>query len=231
MNESIAMIERVAAALGPLLDEVVFVGGAVVRLLVTDPSITEFRTTDDVDVIVEITSRGAFAEFEDKLREIGFRNLSYPGAPLCRWVVEGTVVDVMPTEERLLGFSNRWYTEAVRTAHTVTMPSGARVRVIDPIVFIATKLEAFSHRGNEDPIGSRDIEDVISVVDGRPELTESFGNATASVQEFIREILASLIATVGFRNAVLGYLPHSPTAQQRYTTIMQRFQTITQEHP
>lgn len=231
MNESIAMIERVTAALGPLSKDVVFVGGAVVRLLVTDPSITEFRTTDDVDVIVEITSRGAFAEFEDQLREIGFRNVTYPGAPLCRWDVDGTIVDVMPTEERLLGFSNRWYPEAIRTAHAVALPSGTSVRVIDPVVFIATKLEAFSKRGNNDPIGSRDIEDVISVVDGRPDLPEEFLTAAASVQTFIRQVLITLIATVGFRNAVLGYLSHSPAAQQRYTTIMQRFQTITQEHP
>lgn len=165
MNESIARIERVTAALGPLSKDVVFVGGAVVRLLVTDPSITEFRTTDDVDVIVEITSRGAFAEFEDQLREIGFRNVTYPGAPLCRWDVDGTTVDV------------------------------------------------------------------ISVVDGRPDLPEEFLTAAASVQTFIRQALIILIATVGFRNAVLGYLPLSPAAQQRYTTIMQRFQTITQEHP
>lgn len=48
MNESIAMIERVAAALGALSEEVVFTGGAVVRLLVTDPAVTDFRVTDDV---------------------------------------------------------------------------------------------------------------------------------------------------------------------------------------
>ncbi|MFP4210984.1 MAG: hypothetical protein ACLFR8_07060 [Alkalispirochaeta sp.] len=231
MNESIAMIERVTAALGPLSKEVVFVGGAVVRLLVTDPSITEFRTTDDVDVIVEITSRGAYAEFEDQLREIGFQNVSYPGAPLCRWDIDGTIVDVMPTEERLLGFSNRWYPEAIRTAPTVALPSGSTVRIIDPVVFIATKLEAFSQRGNNDPIGSRDIEDVISVVDGRPDLPEEFRTTAAEVQTFIRQALTTLITTIGFRNAVLGYLPHDPVAQQRYTTIMQRFQTITQEHP
>ncbi|TVQ23360.1 MAG: hypothetical protein EA383_14190 [Spirochaetaceae bacterium] len=136
----------------------------------------------------------------------------------------------MPTEERLLGFSNRWYPEAIRTAHSLALPSGTSVRIIDPVVFIATKLEAFSQRGNNDPIGSRDIEDVISVVDGRPDLPKDFQSAAASVQSFIRQALTILITTVGFRNAVLGYLPHSPTAQQRYTTIMQRFQTITQEH-
>lgn len=51
MNGSVAMIEHVARPLSPLSMEVVFVGGAVVRLLVTDPSATEFRTTDDVDVM------------------------------------------------------------------------------------------------------------------------------------------------------------------------------------
>lgn len=229
MNRSIAMIDAVATHLGPLSQEVVFVGGAVVRLLVVDSSITEFRMTDDVDVIVEIASRGAFAEFEEKLRKIGFRNVSYPGAPLCRWEIEGTIVDVMPTDEQLLGFSNRWYREAVRTADTATLPSGISVRIIDPVVFVATKLEAFRQRGNGDPIGSRDIEDVIAVVDGRPDLHREIIAADPEVQTFIRGTLFPLISTVGFRNAVLGYLPRSATAQQRYTTVMQRFQTFTQE--
>lgn len=156
MNGSVAMIEHVARHLSPLSMEVVFVGGAVVRLLVTDPSVTEFRTT-----------------------------------------------------------------------HAVKLPSGASVRIIDPVVFIATKIEAFSQRGNNDPIGSRDIEDVISVVDGRPDLHGEFQTAAASVRTFVRHALAKLINTVGFRNAVLGYLPRSPKAQQRYETIMHRFQTIT----
>jgi hypothetical protein len=70
MTEAIVMIERVAAALGPLCQEVVFVGGAVVRLLVTDPGINEFRLTDDVDVIIDVASRRALADLDVTLRYV-----------------------------------------------------------------------------------------------------------------------------------------------------------------
>ena len=46
----------VAKALGALTDEVVFVGGAVVGLLLTDPAAPRPRPTKDVDVIVEVAS-------------------------------------------------------------------------------------------------------------------------------------------------------------------------------
>ena len=96
------------------------------------------------------------------------------------------------------------------------------------VVFLATKLEAFGQRGNSDPIGSRDIEDIISVVDGRPELLDQLPAAAPPVRPFIREALTPLEATMAFRNAVLGYLPHSPKGQQRYVSIIQRFESITQ---
>jgi hypothetical protein len=65
---SIEMLEAAAAALGDLLGEVVFVGGATIGLWITDPAAPPPRPTKDVDVIVEVASRGAFHEFEQRLR-------------------------------------------------------------------------------------------------------------------------------------------------------------------
>jgi hypothetical protein len=54
------MLESAAAALGPLVDgDVVFVGGATIALWTTDQAASDFRPTDDVDVIVEVASRSA----------------------------------------------------------------------------------------------------------------------------------------------------------------------------
>jgi hypothetical protein len=51
----------VARLLRPLLGEVVFVGGAVKGLLVTDEAAAGPRTTLDVDAIAEITSYAEYA--------------------------------------------------------------------------------------------------------------------------------------------------------------------------
>lgn len=75
-----------------------------------------------------------------------------------------------PAAENVLGFSNRWYDLALRTARIVQLPGGGLpVRLIRPDCFLATKLEAFEDRGAGDYLGSHDLEDVLSVVDGRSE--------------------------------------------------------------
>ena len=105
-----------AQFLRPLLDELVFVGGAVTGLLMTDEAAGEPRPTLDVDAIVEITSYAQYTLFGERLRALGFNEDTSDGAPVCRWVQQQTLLDVMPLEERILGFSNRWYRAAMRTA-------------------------------------------------------------------------------------------------------------------
>jgi hypothetical protein len=93
-----------AAALRLLLEELVFVGGCVTGLLATDEAAGASRITIDVDAIAEITSYAEYAKFGDRLRVLGFTEDASEGAPLCRWVHRQTVLDVMPLEEKILGF-------------------------------------------------------------------------------------------------------------------------------
>ena len=91
-------LRPVAQALGPLREEVVFVGGSVLPLQISDPAVTDLRPTLDVDVIIEVASRSAYADLETQLRQLGFTHDRSEGAPICRWVVAETIVDVMPTD-------------------------------------------------------------------------------------------------------------------------------------
>lgn len=103
MPEEIAVVARILAQLG--MDDVVFVGGATVGLFLTDPSSPEARHTLDVDVITPVTSRSAFYTLEERLRAAGF---SQPqSGPICRWLIGGVTVDLMPPFEDILGFTNR----------------------------------------------------------------------------------------------------------------------------
>src|SRR5690349_61169 len=110
---NLAMIRHIAARLGHLRDRVVFLGGAATALLITDSAAPDVRATIDVDVIVEIASRGDYYRLSDALRSAGFAEDVSEGAPVCRWLVDGLAVDVMPTDEEILGFSNRWYKDAM----------------------------------------------------------------------------------------------------------------------
>ncbi len=131
--ENIRMLELAAKHLGHLLAEVVFVGGATVELWITDEAAPEFRPTDDIDVIVEIATRRDFYRFEARVREIGFENDQESGV-ICRFKQpeSGLLLDVMPTEASILGFENRWHSEAFPHAVEVALPSGKAIRVLPP---------------------------------------------------------------------------------------------------
>jgi hypothetical protein len=69
-----------------------------------------------VEVIAEIGSYAEYTIFSERLRKLGFREDTSEGAPLCRWKQDDLTLDVMPLDAAVLGFSNRWYPEALHTA-------------------------------------------------------------------------------------------------------------------
>jgi hypothetical protein len=63
---TLELLERAAAALEPVLSDVVFLGGASIVLWITDPGAPAPRPTKDVDVVVGVTSRTAFHAFDGR---------------------------------------------------------------------------------------------------------------------------------------------------------------------
>jgi hypothetical protein len=186
-SANIEMLERATTALGELLDEVVFVGGATVGLWATDEATAEFRPTDDVDVIVEVTSRTGYYRFEERLRAVGFLNDDADGV-ICRFRhgSQRLVLDVMPTDAAILGFENRWQNEAFPHAESVELPSGRTIKAVPPAYLLATKLEAFHARGRGDLLWSRDFEDIVTLVDRREELVDEVRNSPEELRAYDR---------------------------------------------
>jgi hypothetical protein len=108
----------------------VFLGGAATSLLITDPALPYIRTTSDVDVIVEVLSRMDYCRLEDALREREFTQSIDSGHPVCRWSFHGVIVDITPTDEKILGFSNRWYSQAIQQSEVVRIDEDLEVRVV-----------------------------------------------------------------------------------------------------
>jgi hypothetical protein len=72
----------------------------------------------------EIGSYAEYTAFGERLRALGFSEDASEGAPLCRWIHSGTILDVMPLDERIPGFSNRWYRVAMDAATPVVSELG-----------------------------------------------------------------------------------------------------------
>lgn len=216
------LIEHVAVRLGTLLDRFVFLGGAATDLFITDPAAPGLRGTLDVDVLVEVLSRGAYYRLEDELRSIGFVKVQEEDAPLCRWLVEGVKVDVMPTETEIIGFSNRWYPQALRTARKFRLTEDMEIRLVTPPCFLATKLEAFFNRGQGDYAGSHDMEDIITLIDGRPELIEEVALAPEDLRIYLVEEFGRLVRNGAFLDSLAGHLPPDAANQARVPIVRSR---------
>src|ERR1700722_729337 len=146
----VKLLEIAARILEPLLPEIVFVGGCATALLITDPGAAPTRVTYDVDVIAEIVSYQEYVAFSKRLRILGLEEDAREGAPVCRWRRGELALDVMPLDAAILGFSNRWYHDALREAQKTALPSGRLLQVITAPLFLATKFDAFHSRGDED---------------------------------------------------------------------------------
>lgn len=168
-----ALLELAAEILGPLVDEVVFVGGATIHLWLTEEAVPAVRATDDVDVICDVTSYGEYRVLAERLQERGLEEAMNEDV-ICRWrhTGSGLAIDVMPIAEDVLGFSNPWYTLGIETAIERTLASGKRIRAVAPAVVIATKLAAWLGRGHGDLLRSLDLHDIIVLINGRTELID-----------------------------------------------------------
>jgi hypothetical protein len=213
----------VASALGDLCNEVVFVGGSVAGLLITDPVAEGIRATKDVDAIIEATTLGQYHQVEKRLPASGF-NRDASSEVICRWkhVSSGVLFDLMPTDPAILGFSNRWYPEAVKTATHVQLSDRILIRVISAPAFVATKLEAFVSRGGSDILSSHDLEDILNVIDGRPSIVDEMTAATDALQKYVGEQFASLLS----RSDIENYLPGLLTDENRVGVVLSRLRSM-----
>lgn len=222
------MIGRVARALGDdLASKVAFVGGCATALLVTDEQIqSEVRFTEDVDVIVHVLGYGQWRLLEQRLAQRGFVD-SQDDAVLCRKRLRDgeaheLIVDFMPDDERILGFSNRWYAQALESAIHHSLTDGCLIRLVSAPYFLGTKLEAYKGRGNADPMASRDVEDLINLVAGRPSLIDEFHDSPRDLRRSVASALEDLMGHRDFDYAVASACRNA--ARERH--VLERFDAL-----
>jgi predicted nucleotidyltransferase len=177
-EQLLEMLKAVATALGDdLRNRLVFVGGCTTALFITDPvTLEDVRSTDDIDLIVDLAGLHEWAMLLEDLRTKGFVEAADDDV-ICRMRLGRLKVDFMPDDEAILGFSNRWYATGIETAQPHILDAGLDIKVLTPPIFVATKLEAFRGRGNNDLYASRDAEDLLLMVDGREELLALLANS------------------------------------------------------
>jgi hypothetical protein len=206
-----------------------FVGGSIVNLLLDDPQLSPARPTDDVDVILEVVTSERYSEVEAKLRTLGFEHDTRQGAPLCRWLLGGLVVDIMPTQGAQLGLNTAWFPEALATA-TWTEVAHTRLPLISPVAFLATKYVAFHDRGNDDFYGSHDLEDFVTVIDGRDNIVAEIDASPSRIREYVVAAIKELVGKPAFNEALPGHLPGDSASQRRLPSLRAKLTEIAKLH-
>lgn len=197
-DPNVLVIELAALSLEPILDDFVLVGGCAVGMLVTDAGRPPIRGTIDVDLIVEITSHRDYYTLAKKLKSLGFEESK---ELIYRHTKGPLIIDVIPTDGSILGFSNQWYEAAARECVSQTLPSGREIRHVSGPYMLASKLDAFNGRGEGDYL-HHDIEDIVNLVDGRPELAREVDSSGGDVRSYIREQFDELLSDQVFIEAL-----------------------------
>ena len=202
-----------------------FVGGSIVNLLLDDPNLVPARPTDDVDVILELVTSERYSNVEARLRSLGFDHDVRQGAPRCRWVLGNLTVDIMPTDGAFLGLNTTWFKEALATA-TELVFAHTRLKLVSPVAFLATKYVAFSDRGGNDYYASHDLEDFVTVVDGRSNIVAEIYQAPPTLRGYVAYATRSLLAAPVFIEALTGYLQPDQASQLRLAVLQEKLKNI-----
>ncbi|HGC5832485.1 TPA: hypothetical protein ACIZBQ_003097, partial [Legionella pneumophila] len=184
---------KAATLLKDLNEQVVYVGGRIVGLLITDSIEDDVRPTYDIDVALDLGRTDVVAHYslQKKLESLGFKP---DGNVNCRYVLDDFMIDVMYTDGALQGINSNWYQAGFDNAIEIQIKD-KKIKILNAVYFIAIKLEAFTDRAykNNDYWDCKDLEDIINVINGRPELLVEIMNSPKDVVQFISGYFKKLI--------------------------------------
>ena len=184
-HPSVQRIARVAGALGDLLPEVVFIGGAIAPLLHAHSPFGQPRPTKDVDAVMASTDR----------------------QHVHRWrSPEGDLLDLIPAGNHPGGSGQIWDTIALETSEAVDLGVGSPVRYASAPCFLALKWAAYDDRGRADPFASHDLEDILALVAARPTIVEEVASARAELRDFVGRRVQELLASPDLEDLLAGNL-------------------------
>ena len=199
--------------MGSLGEQVVFVGGCATGLLVDDAGLMDVRPTEDVDAIVEVASLAAYHRLADQLMQRGFKQTMADNTPPFRWYWNRMQLDLVPLDEKVLGFANPWYRVGFEAAMVAEVAQGLKLRHLSAPYFLATKFEAFKDRGQNDVYLSHDLEDIMTVIEGRSTVVAEVSIVSADVRSHVGQSVAALLDMPDFHNALPGLLSHPEREQ------------------
>lgn len=217
------VIRKIALALGPLNEHVVFVGGATVGLYIDDPAAEDVRPTKDVDISLSIATLGELEAIREVLTKNGFKQSSEDRV-ICRFRYEDIKVDVMNTKAIGWAPANPWFAPGFARRETINVEDQL-VNILPLPYFLASKFIAFNDRGFVDPRTSHDFEDIIYVMDNRTDIVEHLTTAPKDVKPYLIAQLRNILSNREMQEAIYGNLYYE-TREVRFQRLIDGIRLI-----
>lgn len=219
---NIAIVAQVAAALKELKDQMVFVGGAVVSLYTDDPAADEIRPTGDVDMTINLLNFADWARMQERLADLGF-SPDPTGHAIINYLYKGISVDIMPSEDSVLGPANKWYKVGFNNLWTINVEN-EEISILSAACFLATKFEAFKDRGG-DYRTSHDFEDIIYVLDNRTTIVEEIENEQAEIITYLKQEFQKIHDHSSFEEIISVHI-HPFMIEERLPLVLEKVKKI-----
>lgn len=219
---NLGVVAEIANALGDLNKSVVFVGGAVVSVYADDDAVDEVRPTQDIDLTLKLFDMNQ-QDLDKQLAERGFHP-DIHGHAICSYKYNDIAVDIMASTDTMRGPTNRWYAIGFDSLQEVTI-QGATIQILSAPCYLATKFEAFNHRGQGDYRTSHDFEDIIYVLDNRITIVEEIKQTDEHIKEFLLEELTMVLKS-SYSEEILSAHLHPLILEERYPMLLRKIHNI-----
>ena len=148
----------------------------------------------------------AYHALAEQRMQRGFKQTMADNTPPFRWFWNRMQLDLVPVDEKVLGFANPWYRAGFQAAERSPLGDGLVLRHLSAPHFLATKFEAFKDRGQNDVYLSHDLEDIMTVVEGRASLAAEIAASDVDVHGYVLANVDGLLAHPELQNALPGLL-------------------------
>lgn len=217
---------RVARAIAPIREhQFVFAGASILPLLLDDPAAPPPRFTVDVDAVVDVITYAQWDELQRRLHECGLvvrADASVGKGRICLFYLDQIEVDIMPAQMPMVTPPSRMLELGFQFAEPREVTEGLDILVLSGPGLLAAKLEAFADRGIRDVHMSKDLDDVIALLDRRLGIENEVLEAPNEMRHFIASSMRRLLTDRNV-NDVISDLLRDRDRERRLTDMMRRF--------
>jgi predicted nucleotidyltransferase len=188
---------RVARALASIREQrFVFAGASILPLLLDDPAAPPARFTVDVDAVVDVLTYHQWERLQSRLRDCGVvvrADATVGKGRTCLFHLDQIEVDIIPVRMEVLMRPSRMLELGFQFAEPQQLTDDLEILALSAPGLLAAKLEAFADRGLRDIQLSKDLEDIVALIDRRLDLGHEVASAPDEMRRFIVSAMRRLL--------------------------------------